>query len=196
MTPDNQFQQLMGRVRARDEEAAAELLRRYESVVRRVIRINLRDARMRRLLDSMDVCQSVMATFFARTALGEYEVESPEQLLNLLASIARHKLINQAARLKARRRDIRRDDSLGDDHDRALDPASDPSEQVSAKEMLEKIQARLDPDERYLAEQRALGRGWRELAGELGGTDVALRKKFTRALDRVMCELGLDDTKS
>ena len=73
------------------------------------------------------------------------------------------------------------------------DYASDPSEQASAREILEKVRDRLDEQERYLAEQRELGRGWKELADELGGTDVALRKKLTRALDRVMAELGLDE---
>ena len=39
--------------------------------------------------------------------------------------------------------------------------------------------------------KRSLGRTWEELAGELGGTGVALRKRLTRALDRVMTGLGL-----
>jgi RNA polymerase sigma factor (sigma-70 family) len=190
---DDQFQELIRRVRARDEEAAAQLMRRYESAIRRVVRIHLRDARLRRVLDSMDICQSVLATFFARAALGEYDLDSPEQLLNLLASITRNKLTNQAKRLLSQKRDLRRDASLGDRQDHAASRASDPGDQVSAKELLEKIRDRLDDDERLLAEQRALGRGWRELADEFGGTDVALRKKLTRALDRVMAQLGLDD---
>ena len=193
--PDKQvFQELIGRVRNRDPEAAAELVRRYESAIRRVVRIHLRDARMRRVLDSMDICQSVLASFFVRTALGEYELETPEQLLSLLTSITRNKLANQANRLHARRRDIRRDADVAEDAAIAVDQASDPSEQASAKEILEKVRDRLDADERYLAEQRALGRGWKEIAEEIGGTDVALRKKLTRALNRVMAELGLDET--
>jgi len=188
-----QFRDLIERIRLRDQDAAAELVRRYESVIRRVVRIHLRDARLRRVLDSMDICQSVLASFFVRTALGQYELDSPEQLLNLLTSITRNKLSNQANRLRAQRRDIRRDADLADNAHAALAQASDPSEQASAKEILEKVRDRLDDDERYLAEQRALGRSWKELADELGGTDVALRKKLTRALNRVMAELGLDE---
>jgi RNA polymerase sigma-70 factor (ECF subfamily) len=193
VSDDNQFQELIRRVRSRDEEAAAQLMRRYESAIRRVVRIRLRDSRLRRVLDSMDICQSVLATFFARAALGEYDLDSPEQLLNLLATIARNKLTNQAKRLLSQKRDLRLDTPLGDQYDRTVDPGSDPGEKASAKELLEKIRVRLDREERYLAEQRALGRGWKELAEELGGTDVALRKKLTRALDRVMAELGLDE---
>lgn len=186
------FQELIRRVRSRDPEAARELVGRYEGAIRRVVRVHLRDSRLRRLLDSTDICQSVLASFFVRTALGQYEVDSPEQLLGLLAAIARNKLTNQAERLLARRRDVRRE-AGGDELAAALDRASDPSEQVAARELLEKVRERLDPEERYLAEQRALGRGWRELADELGGTDVALRKKLTRALNRVMAQLGLED---
>ena len=193
MAEDDQFRELVRRVRARDDEAAAQLMRRYESAVRRVVRIHMRDSRLRRVLDSMDICQSVMATFFARAALGQYDLDSPADLLNLLASITRHKVTNQAKRLMSQKRDLRRDAPLGDEPDRTPSRASDPAEQASAKELLAKVRDRLGEDERYLAEQRALGRGWKELADELGGTDVALRKKLTRALDRVMAELGLDD---
>jgi RNA polymerase sigma-70 factor (ECF subfamily) len=186
-----EFRELIRRVRERDEAAASELVRRYEGAIRRVIRIRLRDASLRRLLDSTDICQSVLASFFVRTALGQYEVETPEQLLNLLTVIARNKLTNQANRLRAQRRDVRRDAAGGDQAPHVADDASDPSEQASARELLDKVRDRLSPPERYLAEQRAIGRAWQELADELGGTDVALRKQLGRALDRVMTDLGL-----
>jgi RNA polymerase sigma-70 factor (ECF subfamily) len=187
-----EFADLIRRVRDRDQDAARELVRRYEGAIRRVVRIRLRDANLRRLLDSADICQSVLASFFIRTALGQYEVDSPEELLNLLAAIARNKLSNQASRLKARKRDVGRD-AAGDAAPQVPDDASDPSEQASARELLDKVRDRLGSDERYLAEQRALGRSWQGLADELGGTDVALRKKLTRALNRVMADLGLGD---
>ena len=191
MPEGQQFRELIRKVRDRDPEASRELVTRNESVIRRVIRIRMRDAGMRRLLDSTDICQSVLASFFIRTPLGQYEIETPGQLLNLLTAIARNKLTNQAQRLRARRRDIRRDTGAGDDGPPIADDASDPGEQASARELLEKVRERLDPQERYSAEQRALGRGWQELADELGGTDVALRKKLTRTLNRVMAGLGI-----
>jgi RNA polymerase sigma-70 factor (ECF subfamily) len=169
------------------------LVRRYEGAIRRVVRIHLRDVRLRRVLDSTDICQSVLASFFVRAALGQYQLDTPEQLLQLLASIARNKLTNQANRQRALRRDYRRDQPLGEDAGRVAHQASDPSEQVAARELLQKVRAGLPEEERHLAEQRALGRGWNELAEELGGTPVALRKKLSRALDRVMAELGLDE---
>lgn len=193
MPDQTQFVDLIRRVRERDERAASELVERYESAIRRVVRIHLRDTRMRRVLDSMDICQSVLASFFVRTALGEYELDTPAQLLSLLTTITRNKLTNQAYHLRAKKRDLRRDAAIGDDAQQIRHLASDPSEQASAKEILEQVRGRLDDDERYLAEQRALGREWKDIAAEVGGTDVALRKKLTRGLDRVMAELGLDE---
>src|SRR4051794_32456343 len=178
-----EFRDLIRRVRDRDQDAARELVQRYESVIRRVIRIRLRDAGLRRVLDSTDICQSVLASFFVRTALGQYEVDSPEQLLGLLSTITRNKLTNQANRLRAQRRDIRRETTIGEHTASVRDHASDPTEQASAREILEKVLDSLDGPERYLAEQRSLGRSWPELADELGATDVALRKKLTRALE-------------
>ena len=187
------FQELIQRVRDRDEEAARELTVRYEKAIRRVVRIHLRDPRMRRVMDSMDVCQSVLTSFFVRTALGEYELNTPEQLISLLITITKNKVVNQVHRLQAQRRDIRRDSDLGSGSFGVLDRSPNPADEVSAKEILEKVRSGLDDSERYLAEQRSLGRTWPELAEQLGGTDVGLRKKLTRALDRVMAELGLSE---
>ena len=191
MPEQSQFQDLIRRVRDRDEAAAAELVKRYESAIRRVIRINLRDARMRRVLDSMDICQSVLASFFVRTALGQYELESPEQLLNLLVTIARNKLTNKtraagrSARLSPRGG---RRGTAG-----LLDPASDPSEQASAREILEKVRAGLNEDERYLAEQSRPGPRL-EGAGRGAGRHAGSRPQEAHPrLDRVMADLGLDE---
>ncbi|MFO1000735.1 MAG: sigma-70 family RNA polymerase sigma factor [Planctomycetaceae bacterium] len=188
-----QFRELIQRVRNRDEDAARELTLRYEKAIRRVVRIHLRDARLRAVMDSMDVCQSVLASFFVRTVLGQYELETPEQLINLLTTIARNKLTNQVHKHQALRRDIRRNRELGSDGQEFVDPQPGPEQSISAKETLELVLSRLDSNERYLAEQKAQGKTWQELADDVGGTDVALRKKLTRAVDRVLTELGLDN---
>ncbi len=109
------FQVLLRRVRAGDGQAAAELVRRYEPAIRRAARVRLVDTRLNRLLDSMDICQSVLASFFVRTALGQYELETPEQLLKLLATMARNKLANQVKGHRATRRDFRRIEAGGGD---------------------------------------------------------------------------------
>src|SRR2546421_6543117 len=108
MPVEDLFVDLIQRVRAGEQNAAAELVRRSEPAIRRVVRVHLRDPRLRRVLDSTDIAQSVLATFFVRANLGQYELDSPESLLRLLATIARNKLTNQANRQRAGRRDYRR----------------------------------------------------------------------------------------
>ena len=86
---DPGFAEFIRRVRSGDERAAAELVERYGPAIRRAVRVRLRDPRLQRLIESVDICQSVFASFFVRTALGQYDLESPDQLLKLLATIAR-----------------------------------------------------------------------------------------------------------
>jgi RNA polymerase sigma-70 factor (ECF subfamily) len=95
---ENLFADLLRRVRAGDQDAASELVRQFEPAIRRAIRIQLRDHRLRRLLDSMDICQSVMGSFFVRAAMGQYELRKAEDLLKLLATMARNKLATTARR--------------------------------------------------------------------------------------------------
>src|SRR5262245_16706389 len=109
MADDDTFADFLRRVRAGDEQAAADLVRRYESAVRIEVRMRLADSRLRRVLDTMDICQSVLASFFLRAAAGAYDLERPEQLVRLLVTIARNKVAHQARRQRAQRRDRRRD---------------------------------------------------------------------------------------
>jgi RNA polymerase sigma-70 factor (ECF subfamily) len=192
MSEDPSFRDLIARVRAGDEAAAADLVRRYEPAIRRAVHVRLSDPRLGRLLDSMDVCQSVLASFFVRAALGQYDLESPRQLLKLLATMARNKLANQAHRLRARRRDCRRDAAGSDQAREVADPAASPSRQAAARELLDEARRRLSPEERRLLDLRQQGRAWAEVAEELGGNPDALRVQLARAVERVAQQLGLD----
>jgi RNA polymerase sigma-70 factor (ECF subfamily) len=190
---DVAFRDLIGRVRAGDEAAATLLVREYEPVIRRVVRIQLRDRRMRRVLDSMDICQSVLRSFFVRAALGQYQLKTPQELLKLLSRIAQHKLADQVKQHQRECRDIRRVESGSPEERGVAAIASSPSEQIANRELLDEFRKRLSDEERHLAEQRALGRGWAEIAAAAGSSPEGLRKKLGRAVDRIGRELGLED---
>ena len=193
MPEADDFPNLIRRVRGGDEAAAAELVRRYEPAIRRAVRIRLSDTRLARAFDSMDVCQSVMASFFVRAALGQYELDAPDQLLRLLTTMARHKLADQVDRERAECRDSRRVEEGGAETREIVAAASSPSRQVAAKELLAEVQRRLSPEERQLAELHHQGLDWAQIAARQGGTAEALRKRLARATERVAKELGLDD---
>jgi RNA polymerase sigma-70 factor (ECF subfamily) len=186
----NPFRDLIRRVRAGDEAAAAELVQHYEPYIRRAVRVRLSDTRLKRLLDSTDICQSVLASFFVRAALGQYDVDTPEELLKLLVTMARNKVNNAVARERAARRDYRRNQKIGE---YAQVASETPSQLVAMREMVEKFRASLTEEERRLADLRALGREWSDIAAELGGSPEALRKKLTRAIERVMEQLGFEE---
>ncbi|WP_165230423.1 RNA polymerase sigma factor [Aquisphaera insulae] len=200
--PTESFESLIRRVREGDQVAAAELVRRYEPAIRRAARVRLVDTRLNRLLDSMDICQSVLASFFVRAAMGQYHLESPEQLLKLLATMTRNKLAGAVKGQRAQRRDFRRIEAVGGDDpgDSSAGPGIDaipgrvpsPSREVAARDLLDAARRRLLPDELDLFEQRQEGREWAEIAAERGASPEAIRKRLARAVDRVAEELGLD----
>jgi RNA polymerase sigma-70 factor (ECF subfamily) len=189
MSEDNLFADLLRRVRAGDQEAAAELVRLYEPEVRRAARIRLRQSRLRRLLDSLDVCQSVLVGFFVRAALGLFELNTPADLLRLLAVMVRNKVADLADRERAQRRDCRRTIPLAAVEGELVASFPTPSKVLAARELLQETRRRLSPDERQLLTWREQGRPWAEIARELGVSGDALRKRLGRAVDRVAEEL-------
>jgi RNA polymerase sigma-70 factor (ECF subfamily) len=188
---EEQFPELIHRVRGGDEQAAADLVHRYEPEIRREVRFLLRDPFLRRTFDSMDICQSVMGSFFLRAALGEYDLDRPEDLIRLLISMTRNKVVDATRRQRAQRRDHRRSTSLEAVDLEASTPS--PSQIAEGRELLAAFRDRLSDDERQLADLRALGREWADIARQVGGTAEARRKQLTRAIARVSRELGLEE---
>lgn len=158
MATEDSFHGLIRRVRAGDEAAAAEVVRRYEPELRRLVRVRLAGSGLRRLADSAAVVQSVLANFFVRAASGQFDLGTPEQLHRLLTAMARNKFNDLLRKQRARRRS----DGRGEDGRVPLEGVADagatPSRTVAARELLEAVRGRLSERERFLAEQRALGR--------------------------------------
>jgi RNA polymerase sigma-70 factor (ECF subfamily) len=151
----------------------------------------LTDPSLRRVLDSLDICQSVLGNFFVRATAGEFKLETPEQLIKLLVTMARNRLTDHALHYQAARRDHRRNEQVNNDGELA-DSGPSPSDEVSGKELLKAFQSKLSAEERYLADQRALGRPWAEIAVEMGSKPDALRIQLDRAVKRISRELGLE----
>jgi RNA polymerase sigma factor (sigma-70 family) len=193
MPEEISFPELIQRVRAGDEQAAAELVRRYEPAIRVAVRVRLTDPGLRRFLDSMDICQSVLANFFVRAANGQFELDNPEQLLHLLVTMARNKVTNHALKQQAARRDQRRVQKGGLDEDAVIADGPTPSQLVANQELLQEFRKRLSEEERRLADQRTQGRSWAEIAEECGNNPDTLRMQLTRAVDRVTRELQLEE---
>lgn len=175
-----------------DESAAAELVRMYLPEIRRAVRVRLTDPRLRRVLDSADVCQSVFANFFLRVSLGEYDLNRPEDLAALLIAMARNRLLDHVRNLQSQKRDQRRMVADGDQAMQGVvDSCDSPSRIVADRDLMAEVRRRMTTEELQLADLRAAGLDWNEIAVKLKGNPDSLRKKLTRAVDRITTELGL-----
>src|SRR5262245_31879089 len=87
---------LLAAVRQGDAAAAENLIHRYESILRRLVRLRLTDPKLRRVFDSIDICQSVLADFLAAAERPDFQVNGEKHLISLLAKMAAHKIIDRA----------------------------------------------------------------------------------------------------
>ncbi len=185
------FEEFIRRIRDGDDQAATEFVRQYEPLIRREVRLNLEDARLRRSFDSLDVSQSVLASFFARAGMGQYELDNPVQLVKLLLAMTRNKVATAAVRQRRQRRDDRR--TVGPDELGAVATSGpSPSDEISGRELLEQFRTSLTEEEAVIAGHRRAGLAWAEIAVLLGGTAQSRRMQFARAVERISRQIGLD----
>lgn len=190
-SPENPFASYVARLRDGEEAALEELVEHYAPVIRLEARMRLRSPHLRAMLDSMDICQSVLKSFFLRAAKGQFDIDRPEDLRRLLVKMACNKSLEAARREYAERRDARKSVSLGDEAHQ-IAAVEDPVGNAEWQELLLRARQMLTPEERRIAEGRSAGETWDELANSLGGKPDQLRMQLSRAQDRVAIALGLE----
>jgi RNA polymerase sigma-70 factor (ECF subfamily) len=185
MTDDPDFADFVRRIRAGDDAAAVELVRQFEPLIRREVRMRIGDDRLNRAFDSVDVTQSVFASFFTAASGGEFELDRPEQLAGLLMTMARNRLVSRARQEWQQVRDVRRLATEPGTLEQAPAKQPSPSQIASQKEQLELLNASLSVDEQQILELRSAGLSWEEVATQLGGSGHARRMQWSRSLDRL-----------
>jgi RNA polymerase sigma-70 factor (ECF subfamily) len=191
MAEDPAFLDLIRRVRAGDPQACAELVRDYERFVRRVVRLRL-PANLAAVCSHSDVCQTVLGCFFVRARLGEYELTTPQQLVQLLSGMARNKALKALRREHADCRDARRRAARPVEEHGVADAGQTPSELVAHDELVRKAEEMLPEPERQVVELLRQGLKWPQIAARLGGGAEAVRKRHERARADVLRRLGLE----
>src|SRR5262249_47859693 len=109
----------------------------------------------------------------------------------LLATMARNKLISHARKQNAACRSpqgVTPDPRTKE----PTDPGPSPSQLAGLNDLRQQVRQHLSKKERHIFDLRAEGRSWEEVAAELGGSVDALRMRYTRAVARVVKELGLE----
>jgi RNA polymerase sigma factor (sigma-70 family) len=185
------FHDFIARIREGDEDAARELVRQFEKVIRREVHLRLDDPQLYRVFDSMDISQSVLTSFFARASSGQFDLETPEQLVRLLIKMTRNKVAFQVRRQRALRRDSRMTDARPVEEIDVASSSPGPSELASDHDLIDAVRNRLGDEERRLADLRGEGWEWPEIAARLGGSAQARRVQLARAVQRVAREMNL-----
>jgi RNA polymerase sigma factor (sigma-70 family) len=178
------------RIHDGDEDAARELLTRYEAEVRLVVRRQL-PRLLRSRFDSLDFLQSVWGSFFHRVRTTPTEFDDGRHLVAFLARAAKNKVIDEYRRAGSQKGDMRREEPLWVDGGRAKDvPAqTETASQVAeAREAFVKLRDLVPEDRRALLELKAAGLSSREIGQRLGISERTVQRVLEDLRRRVAAE--------
>jgi RNA polymerase sigma factor (sigma-70 family) len=175
---EEDIQGFLARIQAGDEEAARELLSRYEAEVRLVVRRQL-PRLLRSRFDSLDFLQSVWGSFFQRVRTGPNEFEDSRHLVAFLARAAKNKVIDEYRRAASKKHDMHREEPLWSEGHSPRELPADldtPSELVQAREVFSQLYDLLPEDRRDILELKAQGLSSREIGVRLGVSERTVQR--------------------
>jgi RNA polymerase sigma factor (sigma-70 family) len=188
-TEQSELRRFIARIRDGDQDAARELLLRYEPKIRLVVRRQL-PRLLRSRFDSQDFVQSIWGSFFRRMRANPSELEDPRSLIAILVQAARHKVIDEFRRASGPKRDVRREESIWDGaRPRDItDLCDSPSEVAEASEALGRLRALIPADRRMVLDLKAAGLSSKEIAGQVGLSERTVR----RVIEDLRRRAGMD----
>ena len=190
-TLPEEFQDFYSDLKEREPEAIDRLLTRFQPYLLRIVRRRL-SGRLRTKFDSIDVVQSVWASFF-RVADGNAAFDHSGQMLKFLITIARNKMMDEMRRAFATaKRSANRELSLcevGPDGDTPEEPIdhrlSHPADVADIRDHW-LVWTRGQPRKHLrVMELRAAGATYKEISDRLGIHERSARKIINRLLDRI-----------
>lgn len=193
---------LLERAAAGDGAAREQLLQRHRRRLGRMVAVRF-DPRLAARVDPSDVVQETLAE--AAAGLERYLRERPLPFYPWLRQLAQRRLIELHRRhVQARRRSVTREvgppglpgHSALALADRLFARTSSPSAGLRRQERRDRVRAALaalpEPDREVLVLRILEGLPTREIAAVLGISEVAVRSRQVRALDRLKGLLGPD----
>jgi RNA polymerase sigma-70 factor (ECF subfamily) len=177
---------LLAGYRHGDQEAAAELFRRYADRLIALARSRL-SSRLARHVDPEDAVHSAYRSFFADARAGRYQLERGGDLWQLLVTITLHKVQRQVERHTSKKRDLDRERPYGSEDSlfalcrvlKAREPS--PLAALVLSEQVEQLMQSLDKSQQRILELRLQGHSLEEIAQKAQCTEAKVR----RLLDRV-----------
>lgn len=195
MSDSVSFSTLIERLRAGDNEAACSLLARYEPALRRIVAMRLMDRKLRGVADAEDICQSVFGSFIVRLGLGQFEIRNESDLLKLLSTMVRNKVVSKKRHRLLENRDDVQVCLSERSTENQIGAQATPSESLVYEELVRTAEGLISSEERELIALRKQGLGWNEIANRLGDDPERLRKRLARTVDFVIEQLGLDEVR-
>ncbi len=188
---DDDLSGFLARIQAGDEEAARELLHRYEAEVRLVVRRQL-PRLLRSRFDSLDFLQSVWGDFFQKMRTGPADFTDSRHLVAFLARAARNKVIDQYRRAGSLKQDMHREEPIWAESGRVRDleaTGDTPSQLAEAREAYDRLLDLLPADRRDVLALKAEGLSSREIGERLGISERTVQ----RVLEDLRRRAQMDD---
>jgi RNA polymerase sigma factor (sigma-70 family) len=187
MPNDDEFNLLLARARAGDEEAVRDFLERFEQEVRTMVRSRL-PKKLRSQFDSGDFVQAVWQSFFFDRGLESREFDDAEHLRGFLFGMVRNKVREQHRRLtKTEKYDLAREERLyvrrGDREvpREVVSPEPSPSQAVQASDRMAQLTEGRSPREVEVLTLRCLGMTFIEIAARTGINERKVRRVIEAA---------------
>jgi RNA polymerase sigma-70 factor (ECF subfamily) len=190
MPEESSFTDLVGRLRAGDEAAAALVVEEY---ARRLVALarNHLDRRILRKEDPEDVLQSVFKSFFHRCAGGQFRLDSREDLWALLVRLTLHKCGHRLDYFRAARRDVQRETPPPPTADtpaagwEALTREPSPVEAVLLAETVERLLGGLEPHQQQIVQLSLQGEPVAGVAARLGLSERTVQRVLKGVRERL-----------
>jgi RNA polymerase sigma factor (sigma-70 family) len=187
---EDEIHGFLRRIHDGDEDAARDLLLKYEAEVRLVVRRQL-PRLLRSRFDSLDFLQSVWGSFFHRVRTTPTEFDDGRHLVAFLARAAKNKVIDEYRRAGSQKGDMRREEPLWADGDRPKEVAAQietASQVAEANEAFVKLRDLVPEERRALLELKAAGLSSREIGERLGISERTVQRVLEDLRRRVALE--------
>jgi DNA-directed RNA polymerase specialized sigma24 family protein len=175
-----ELQQFLATLRSGDRQAVNRVLEKFGPFFRKTIRLRLIDKRLRRVMETTDVFNSLLKDFLAQD---HPPAETSAGLCAYLAAAVHHKILTRT------RKERRHAGSLPHGWD-AANAAETPAQEVDHRDFSEFIRGQLSEFDRRLLDLRQSGQTWPEITDEVGGNSDALRMRLRRAVAAVLGGAG------
>lgn len=178
------------RIHEGDEDAARDLLLKFEAEVRLVVRRQL-PRLLRSRFDSLDFLQSVWGSFFHRVRTTPTEFDDGRHLVAFLARAAKNKVIDEYRRAGSQKGDMRREEPLWAEGDRPKEVAAQietASQVAEANEAFAALRELVPEERRALLELKAAGLSSREIGQKLGISERTVQRVLEDLRRRVALE--------